>query len=254
MPGTVGGRILAAARRLLPGSGYVRHQGSVLPPPEKRWCGPEFKDDAFFLHSAEAEAERLREMGCGLGSRVLDVGCGYGRLPIGLLRVVGDVDYLGLDVHRGSIDWCRRHLERAHPSFRFAWMDRENERYNPGGGAIGEEFRLPVETGTIDVAYLYSVASHLPEAHLRIYLAELGRVLAPGGRIFLTAFVEEDVPPVAVNPPGYAFARCSGPLHVVRYERGHLASLLAAAGFRVDRFDPGAETDGQSGLYLSRQP
>ena len=111
-----------------------------------------------------------------------------------------------------------------------------------------------METGAIDVAYLYSVASHLPEAHLRIYLGELARVLAPGGRVFLTGFVEEGVPPVAVNPPGYAFARCSGPLHVVRYERSHLAGLLAAAGFRVDRFDHGAETDGQSGLYLSRTP
>jgi SAM-dependent methyltransferase len=251
MTGRVGGRILAAARRLIPGADRVRFGGSVLPPPEKRWCGPEFKDDAFFLRSAEGEAERLRKMGCGPASRVLDVGCGYGRLPIGLLRVLGEVDYLGLDVHRGSIDWCRRHLERAHPSFRFAWMDRENERYNPGGGAIGEEFRLPVETGAIDVAYLYSVFSHLPEAHLRIYLAELARVLAPGGQVFMTAFVEEGVPPVAVNPPGYAFARCSGPLHVVRYERGHLAGLLDAAGFRVERFDHGVETDGQSGVYLA---
>lgn len=252
MNGSVGRRLLSAARRLLPGAGAVRRQGSVLPPPEKRWCGPEFKDDAFFLRSAEGEARRLRGMGCGAGSRVLDVGCGYGRLPIGLLRVIGEVDYLGVDVHRGSIEWCRRHLERAHPTYRFAWIDRENERYNPGGGAVDEDFRLPVTAGTIDLAYLYSVASHLPEAHLRIYLAELARVLAPGGRVFLTAFVEEGVPPVAVNPPGYAFARCSGPLHVVRYERGHLAGLVHAAGFHVDRHDYGAETDGQGGLYLSR--
>jgi len=75
-------------------------------------------------------------------------------------------------------------------------------------------------------------------------------VLAPGGRAFLTAFVEEGVPPVSVNPPGYAFARCSGPLHVVRYERGRLDALLSAAGFRVDRFEHGVETDGQSGVYL----
>jgi len=251
MAGGVGQRILGAARRLLPGGGRVRYRGSVLPPRELRWCGPEFKDDAFFLRSAEAEAERLRAMGCGPGSRILDVGCGYGRLPIGLLRVAPGVGYLGVDVHRGSIDWCRRYIERGHPSFRFTWIDRENERYNPGGGAIGEGFRLPAADGGIDVVYLYSVFSHLTEAHLRVYLAALARVLAPGGRVFLTAFVEDGVPPVTVNPEGYAFARCSGPLHVVRYERGHFTRTLGDAGFRVERFDHGAETDGQSGVYLA---
>lgn len=254
MTGGVGRRIVAAARRLLPGGGRVRYRGAVLPPPEKRWCGPEFKDDAFFLRSAEAEAERLREMGCGPGARVLDLGCGYGRLPIGILRVLDRVEYLGVDVHLGCIDWCRRWIEREHPSFRFVWIDRENERYNPGGNAIDEAFRLPAADGSVDVAYLYSVFSHLTEAHLRFYLVELARVLAPGGRVFLTAFVEEAVAPVSINPPAYAFAKCSGPLHVVRYERGHFSGLVEDAGFRIERFDHGAETDGQSGIHLALAP
>jgi SAM-dependent methyltransferase len=229
----------------------VRFEGSVLPPAAMRWCGPEFKDDAYFLRSAEGEARRLQQMGCTPTSRILDVGCGFGRLPIGILRVLGEVDYLGLDVHRGSIDWCQRHLQREHPRLRFVWMDRENARYNPGGGKLNGGFALPVEDASRDLVYLYSVASHLPEDHLRIYLRELARVLAPGGQVFMTAFVEDGVEPVAENPSGYAFTRCSGPLHVVRYERGHFEGLLAEAGLKLLRAEHGVETDGQTGLYLA---
>lgn len=250
MAGGMGNRIVAAVRRRLPGGDRVRYRGAVLPPPEMRWCGPEFKENAFFLRSAEAEANRLRKMGAGPGSRILDVGCGYGRLAIGILRVLDRVEYLGVDVHRGSIDWCQKHIERPHPSLRFVWIDRENERYNPGGAAIDAAFRFPAADGSIDVAYLYSVFSHLTEADLRFYLVELARVLAPGGRVFLTAFVEEGVEPISINPPSYAL-ECSGPLHVVRYERGHFAGMVDAAGLRIERFDHGTETDGQSGIHLA---
>ncbi|HYJ78008.1 MAG TPA: hypothetical protein VEW03_00200, partial [Longimicrobiaceae bacterium] len=78
-------RVLRAAGRLVPRADHRELDGSILPPPERRWCGPEFRDDAFFLRSAEAEARRLVErLGCGPRTRLLEVGCGYGRLPIGL--------------------------------------------------------------------------------------------------------------------------------------------------------------------------
>lgn len=232
---------------------YTVHEGVRLPPPHLRFCGLEFRDDAFFLASARSEADRLVES-CGLSrsSRVLDVGCGPGRLAIGILdRVGGVAEYLGLDVHRPSIRWCTRHIAARHPGFRFQHVDARNARYNPDGAASASSSRLPLPDAHFDIAYLYSVFSHMLQPEVRAYLGELHRVMVPGGMLFCTGFVEEGVPEVSENPEGYR-REWTGPLHCVRYERGALETMLREAGFELLRFVYGEETDGQSAIYARR--
>jgi SAM-dependent methyltransferase len=231
----------------------VLYQGHELPARHLRFCGPSFRDDAHFVASADREVERLAGR-CGLRreNRLLDVGCGYGRLAIGLQRRYETLGrYLGLDVDRRAVAWCRRHLGGGHDGFEFRHLRVANPRYNPAGRRLDEDFRLPVGEGAFDLAYLFSVFSHMRAAEVRIYLRELARAVAPGGRLFLTAFVEADVEPEAVNPPGYG-RPWSGPLHCVRFERGFFAGLVEDAGLRIETLDHGVEIDGQSGLYLSR--
>ncbi len=234
---------------------HVVHEGVRLPPPHLRFCGAEFQDDAYFLASARREALRLAaEAGVTSRSRVLDVGCGPGRLAIGLLALPGGVaQYLGLDVHRPSIDWCIRNLGAANPAFRFHHVDVRNDRYNPGGSEPAGAVRLPVESGSHDVAYLYSVFSHMLASDVEGYLGELRRILAPGGTLFFTAFVETGVPEVSVNPPGYV-REWDGPLHCVRYERGYLERMLGEAGFAMEKLVHGIETDRQSAIFARRTP
>lgn len=241
-----------AARKIRPKRDHVRIAGSVIPSPDRRWCGPEFKDDGFYLASTESEAQRLVDhLQCGRASRILDIGCGQGRLAIGILRVIGDLDYLGLDVDGRSIEWCLHHIEGEHRSFKFRRLDLYNERYSPQGQKIGEGFRFDAADGSADIAYLYSVFSHMTEPDMQAYLTDLARVLDADGKLFLTTFVEEGVPPVAVNPGDYRVS-CSGPLHVVRYEKNHLFSIVAQAGFSVTEFSYATEADGQSALYLKK--
>ena len=244
--------VLEAIGKVLPRTQYRRVAGSVIPSPRRRFCGPEFRDDAFYLKSAEGEAHRLtRRLGCTASSRILDVGCGQGRLAIGLLRVLGEVHYLGIDVDRSSIAWCRRFIERDHPSFRFTHCDVYNERYNRRGVRMGDGFRLDVEPGSIDIVYLFSVFSHTTEEDMRTYLKDFRRVLGKGGKVFFTTFVEERVPEISINPENYRL-RCTGPLHVVRYEQRYLFSLLEQLGYAVLAFTQGTEVDGQSAIYLER--
>ena len=245
-------RLFSKASRLVSRSKpYVEIKGSILPPPDRRWCGTEFKDDEFYLRSAEEEAMRLvKHFGCDKSSRILDVGCGQGRLPIGLIRTIGDLDYIGIDVDRRSVEWCRKYIGQIHPTFKFMHLDLYNERYNRNGVRIDADFRFAVKTDSIDIVYLYSVFSHTTEEVLRIYLKEFARILRANGSMFFTTFVEEDVPNISINPEGYSL-KCSGPLHVVRYNKAYLISILEECGFELTMFSHATEADGQSGLYLT---
>jgi SAM-dependent methyltransferase len=248
-------RVTELAKRLSAWVGLdaVQHEGRVLPAAHLRLCGLEFRDDSYFLQSARAEAARLAAR-CGLtaDSSLLDVGCGFGRLAIGILDQVGDIRaYHGLDVSAPAIAWCNRHIARSHPSFRFTRLDLRNERYNPGGAAITGGYQWPLDSGSFGIAYAYSVFSHMELPDIERYLAELRRVLTPNGCAFVTLFVAADAPEMSVNPASGALA-WQGPLHCVLYRRSFIDERIANAGFSIVEVAEGVETDGQSGYYLRR--
>jgi SAM-dependent methyltransferase len=128
---------------------------------------------------------------CGLSpeDRVLDVGCGSGRLarPLaGFLSIDGA--YAGLDVSADAIAWCTRRYRHL-PHFRFVHADVRQERFNPDGAEAAVAYRFPFEDGAFDVAALVSILTHLSEEETLHYLGQVRRVLAPGGRMLATARV-----------------------------------------------------------------
>jgi ubiquinone/menaquinone biosynthesis C-methylase UbiE len=228
--------------------------GLVLPPEELRAGGHHFRRDRDFIRSARREAELLvRGAGMRGGGRVLDVGCGAGRLAYGLVSRLGDaIAYDGVDVMEAPIAWCREAISATHPAYRFTRLDVRNERYNPSGAEDATAARLPFEASAFDVVYAYSVLSHMRGHDVEAYLREFTRLVAPGGRAVVTAFVEEDVEDEAVNPPGYGPLAWSGDLHCVRFSRAWFETAVRGAGLEVLRFDHGRATDGQSRVVLGR--
>lgn len=231
----------------------VRYGEHTLPAAHLRLCGAEFRDDARFLQSARAEADRLIEhLGLGAASALLDIGCGFGRLAVGVLDRVGEPEqYCGVDVSEAAVAWCNRRIARTHPTFRFLRLDVRNERYNPGGQQVTRTFRLPFEDGVFDIGYAYSVFSHMELGDIERYLAELRRVLRPGGCAFVTLFVADNVPDVTLNPAD-GDKEWRGPLHCVRFGREFIESRMRDAGFTLEQVTIETETDGQSGYYLRR--
>lgn len=244
-------KLYRAIANLFPREDHQEYDGSIIPMPNMRWCGQAYKENSFYIESAEAEADRLiSEFGCNKDTRVLDIGCGQGRLPIGILRRIGAINYLGIDIDKRSINWCNCFIEQANPSFNFSYINLYNERYNTGGKKIDENFSFEIESNSRDIIYLYSVFSHTDDNDFKTYLKDFNRILTENGKIFFTTFVENDVPDISVNPDDYHGANSKSPLLVVRYDKKYLFSIIDELGYEVVNFKHRTEDNFQSALYL----
>jgi SAM-dependent methyltransferase len=99
--------------------------------------------------------------------RVLDFGCGVGRV----LRYWADypkTEIHGCDYQQDAIEWCTENIPFGHFAVNKLWPD------------------LPYSDGTFDVIYALSVFTHLPESAQLPWLAELSRILKPGGVIYFS--------------------------------------------------------------------
>jgi SAM-dependent methyltransferase len=182
--------------------------------------------------------------------RVLDVGCGTGRVARPLTAFLGTGSYDGQDIVGRSIDWCRR-AYRPFPNFRFHHADLQNRAYNRGGAVAAAEYRFPFEDDSFDFVLLTSVFTHMLTKDTRHYLEEIARLLAPGGRVFMTAFLLDEASrkAIAAGRTDFTFRHDWQGCHVeqadipeaaVAYDRAALAGMIAAAGLTVSRSDPGS--------------
>jgi len=236
---------------LFPWTSSVKFNGIVLPPNRRRWCGPEFRNNEYYLNSALEEAVRIKsEFGLKNNDNILDIGCGYGRLPIGLLQVFDSINYLGIDVYKPSIRWCTKYISKQSSNMEFIHLDMKNERYNNVGEKISNKFKFPIQDSSQNLIYLYSVFSHMELDDMRLYLKEFKRIIKNDGKIFFTAFVEKNVPDYKINPKNYIFKKFSGPLHVVRYNDQFIKNELKMAGFSIENISQSTEADKQSGLLI----
>ncbi len=122
--------------------------------------------------------------------RILDIGCGCGQMALYLRDYLDEAgSYVGVDIHRPSISWCRKKIAARRSNFQFAHIDVRNLTYNPAGIHPAETYRLPYDDGSFDVVLLKSVFTHMRPVEVSNYLGEVVRLLNPKGRCLATFFL-----------------------------------------------------------------
>ena len=156
-----------------------------LPPPEMRaLVGP--TDPRAFENPDGALLDPV--LGPDRHRRVFDFGCGCGRVARQLLQQETPPErYVGIDLHPDLIAWCQRNL-RA-PGFEFHHHDVADPQRNPGSTHATAPF--PAADSSFTLVLAWSVFTHLTEDQVAPYLAEIARILEPGGAFWSTWFLFE---------------------------------------------------------------
>jgi SAM-dependent methyltransferase len=152
----------------------VSKPNAVLPPARLRFRVSETLDPALFQAVGQNAAGRVRELLAEAQRppedtrKVLEFGCGCGRVVAPLSAQFPQVSFWGTDVDGEAIEWCSKNIPR---------VDFQSN---------GELPPLPYPAGFFDVIYCISVFTHLDDRHTRLWLEELDRILRPGGTLLLT--------------------------------------------------------------------
>lgn len=105
--------------------------------------------------------------------KILDFGCGWGRMLYFFLRDTPGRNLYGVDPQQIAVRECRKNL--------------------PALNIIQTEYKppLPLRSASFDLVVALSVFSHLPELSSMQWVQELFRVLKPGGMLVLTTHAPE---------------------------------------------------------------
>jgi SAM-dependent methyltransferase len=234
--------LTALRLRALDVADLVRGRADPLVPP-RRLQGT-VGDSGFVATGDEVLGLLVAEAGLRPDERVLDVGCGIGRVARALAGHLGpEGSYEGFDVSAPAVAWCARRYGSRHPDFRFTHLDVHNAAYNPGGTGAARDVRFPYGDDEFDVAVATSVFTHLLADEADRYLAETARVLRPGGRLLATFFLLDDAARRGQTEGAGAisfphehwparFAQADVPEAAVAYDEGWVLERLAAHGLR----------------------
>lgn len=175
----------------------------------------DYADNNFASLVGDTLIKLARRRGVPLTGRLLDFGCGPGAFLEKLLTAGATCQ--GVEISPKTAEMAANRLQR-HPRFL--------------GIILLKDLPMPLEENTFDAVFLLETIEHLLNDELEAVLAELRRILKPGGHIFVTTPNEENLTPGQVICPecGCIFHRGQ---HIRSWNRDSLNSLMNTLGFQT---------------------
>ncbi|MBW4576928.1 MAG: class I SAM-dependent methyltransferase [Aphanothece sp. CMT-3BRIN-NPC111] len=161
-------------------------QDPLIPPKHKCFVG-----DGDFKAIGEIFFQIFLELGAlKPGEKVLDVGCGIGRMARPLTNYLKDGgSYEGIDIVADGIKWCQKKITPTYPNCKFQLIDVYNKEYNPTGKYKASEYKFPYDNNSFDFIFLTSVFTHMLPQDMENYFSEIARTLKQDGRCLITFFL-----------------------------------------------------------------
>jgi SAM-dependent methyltransferase len=127
-----------------------------------------------------SDYRRLRAIAMHYGldlshAKILDWGCGHGRVIRHFANIGPDADLHGVDIDKENVSWAKDNLPRVSIIH----------------GPLMPP--LPYRDAAFDLVFGISVMTHLAEDLQRAWLSELQRVVRPGGLVLVTFSGDTDV-------------------------------------------------------------
>jgi ubiquinone/menaquinone biosynthesis C-methylase UbiE len=145
-------------------------QRSYLPAAGRHWALPLYDPFVKLLGGDSARRALIDQAGLSPGVRILDVGCGTGTMVVFIKRLHPDVSVVGLDPDPEALVRAKHKAAHLRLSIQF---DR------------GFSDGLPYADHSFDRVFSSLMYHHLPSDEKPKTLAEIRRVLRPGGSFHL---------------------------------------------------------------------
>ncbi len=195
--------------------------------------------------------QQMNELG-GLkpDDRVLDVGCGIGRLAVPLTQYLSaNGSYEGFDIVKSGIRWCIKHVCPSYPNFNFKHIDLKNDLYNLKTEKKAKDFVFPYPDEEFDFVFLTSVFTHMLPEDVEGYLKQIFRVLKDRGTCFCTFFIMNEEAKKLMNASdGIRFNLNFGNYYLhdinvkeanVAFDEDYLKHLLKTDSFTINKISYG---------------